>query len=205
MRYSKPPKPGHIAGYFVLWLALGVGLWVVFTRTGSRESSLLLYLFLLGAAGGIYLVLMVNRWRLCARLDAPELNVLNARPCLGEPIEFDVRVKAHRPVTVARVLAVLSCSEEARNEPRHRNALPVVIHRTETVLGENIPLTPDEPTDLAGEIVVPANGMQSFESHLCTIRWQLDVLVFVGPHLAYRETEVLGVQPMLMEEGEVDP
>ena len=207
MRYSRPPKPWHIAAYVALWAALGAALWFIFAKSGAREKSatesgLFLYLILVGVAGAIFIVLMVRRLVLRARLEPPVLNVLNARPCLGEALKFDLRLSATRRVTVGKIVAVLSCVEEARSEPRHRGVLPVVVYRTEKVLGENVEIAPGEPRDFAGEIVLPVDGMQSFNSHLCAVRWQLDALVFVGPHVAWRRTEIIGVQPMVLEEGE---
>ena len=200
--YTRPPKLAHVAGYLAIWLFLGLALWMIFLRTGSTHRDLLLYLILLAVAGGLWLAVLIYRSICRSRLELPELNVLNARPCLGEHVIFDVRLKARKPVRASKVIAVLSCSEEVRRARRHETLLPVVVYRHEEVLANNVYLKKSRPEDVPGELVVPADGMQSFQSHFCEVRWQLDVLVFVGRHLSYHEVEALSVQPVRIEAGE---
>ena len=200
--YTRPPKFVHVAGYLAVWLFLGLALWMIFVHTGSTHRDLLLYLILLAVAGGLWLAVLIYRSVCRSRLELPELNVLNARPCLGEHVIFDVRLKARKPVRAGKVIAVLSCSEEVRRARRHETILPVVVYRHEEVLANNVYLRKDRPEDVPGELIVPPAGMQSFESHFCEVRWQLDVLVFVGRHLTYHEVEALSVQPVCIEAGE---
>lgn len=201
-RKALPPKIVHVAGYLLLWVILGLGLWRVFAGAEAIDAGRMLYRNLLVLVAGIWLAILTCRFVMRSRLETPQLNVLNARPHLGEHVAFDVRLTARRPVTVGKVVAVLTCTEEVRKARRHEKILPVVVFRSESVLAEKVSLKKGEPRDVPGEIFVPADGMQSFESHLCAVRWQLDVLVFVGRHPAYHEREVLGVQPVRLETGE---
>lgn len=197
--YAPPPNFLRALGYLLVWLVLGFGLWGLFAGTGARRPDLLLYLILLGVAGALALARVIEGLILRSRLDVPKLTLLSARPCLGEHVQFHLAVEAHRPVSVSRVVAVLSMSEELREARRREKILPVVVYRQDAVLAENLRLTRGERKDLTGELVIPASGMQSFESHLCAIRWQLDLLVFVGRHLAWRGREILSVQPVRLE------
>jgi len=198
-----PPRIGVRAGLIILWLLLGLVLWwVFFARTEAIPSSIRLWLVLLVLAAAMWLTVTIARFVVRSWLTRPELNILNARPCLGETVTFDVRLHARRRVTVDRVLAVLSCTEEVRRSRRDEKVLPVVVARTESEAAEQVRLERDTPTDLACAITVPPDGMQSFESHHVAVRWQLDVLVFLGGRLAYRVTEALSVQPVRVEPGE---
>jgi hypothetical protein len=200
--YAPPPKFLKVLGYVALWLVLGLGLWRLFAGTHARRPDLLLYLILVAVAGTLWLATVINRLILRSRLAAPKLTVLSARPCLGEHVTFDLRLEARRPVLVGKVVALLSFSEEVRKAQRREKILPVVVYRKDSVLAENLRLGKGEAKHLAGELVIPADGMQSFESHLCATRWQLDLLVFVGRHLAWREREILSVQPVRLEVAE---
>ena len=200
-RKALPPKIIHVVGYLLLWLILGSGLWWVFAGTGTADPGMLLYRSLFVLAVGIWLSIWTYHFILRSRLEPPQLNVLNARPHLGEHVTFDVRLTARKPVTVKKILGVLTCTEEVRKARRHETILPVVVSRGEAVLGEKLRLKKGEPADIPGEIIIPPDGMQSFESHLCAVRWQLDVLIYVGRHLTYHERERLSVQPVLFEAG----
>ena len=195
-RYTRPPKPLHLLVFALVWLGLGAALLWVLAEAEETPLSLLLYLILHVLAGGGWLAVTVHRLVMHARLEEPELNVLNARPHLGEKVTFDVRLHAGKHVKVSRVLAVLTCSEEVRKAHRHESVLPTVVYRHEEVLGTSIELKPGEPHDIPGQFVIPPDGMQSFQSHLCEVKWRLDVLILVGRHLSYHEREELSVQPV---------
>ncbi|HUW56725.1 MAG TPA: hypothetical protein VMZ92_08825 [Planctomycetota bacterium] len=202
-RKALPPKILHVAGYLLLWLVVALGIWWTFAGAGTGDPGLVLYRSLFVMAVGVWLVILTYRFIVRSRLEPPQLNVLNARPHLGEHVTFDVRLTARKPVTVRKVVVMLTCTEEVRKARRHERILPVVVSRGRAVLAEKLRLTQGEPVDVPGEIVLPADGMQSFESHLCAVRWQLDVLIYVGRHLTYHEREVLSVQPVRLETPEV--
>jgi hypothetical protein len=130
---------------------------------------------------------------------------VNARPCLGERVRFHLALSARRRATVSRVVAVLSLREEVRKARRREKILPLVVFRSDSPLAENLRLAKGESIDLSGVLLVPPLGMQSFESHLCACRWQLDLLVFVGRQLAWHLREVLSVQPVRIDVPEKDP
>lgn len=201
-RQALPPKIIHVAAYLLLWLVVALGIWWTFAGAGTGDPGLVLYRSLFVTAVGIWLAILTYQFIVRSRLEPPQLNVLNARPHLGEHVTFDVRLTARKPVTVRKVVAVLTCTEEVRKARWHEKVLPVVVSRGRAVLGERLRLKKGEPLDLPGRIVPPVDGMQSFESHLCAVRWQLDVLVYVGRHLTYHEREALSVQPVRFEARE---
>lgn len=189
--------------FAIVWLGLGLALLSVLLTADEVHLSLLLYLLLHAVAGGGWLILLIRQLVVRSRLERPELNVLNARPHLGETVTFDVRLTAHKPVRVTRVAAVLSCSELVRKARKHEDVLPTVVCRREQTLAENVALKKNEPHDVPGEITIPSEAMQSFESHQYEVRWRLDVLVFVGAHLTWHEREELSVQPVRLAEAEI--
>ena len=201
-RTSRPPDLRTIVVFVIIWLGLGFALQQVYEATGGEASSVFLYLILVGVAGALWLILLVHRVFLRSRLTRPQLTVLNARPCLGERIRFNVRLEARRSVTVEKIVSVLSCSEVPQEAKKRASTLPVVVSRTEETVAEKVRLEKGKPFDLPGEITVPPDGMQSFESHHAAVSWRLDVLVFVGRHLTHRLTEALSVQPVRLTEGE---
>jgi hypothetical protein len=205
--YAPAPKFLHILAGILLWLVLGIALWRLFTGTGAKrpDTILLLYLILVAVAGALWLTAAVTGLILRSHLAAPVLTVVNARPCLGELVRFRLALSARRSVTVSRVVAVLSLSEEVRRARRREKILPLVVFRADSLLAENLRLEKGESRDLPGELLVPPLAMQSFESHLCACRWQLDLLVFVGRQLAWRGRETMSVQPVRIDAAEKKP
>ena len=204
-RTTRPPGLRTVLVFLVLWLGLGFALLWVYEATGREPSSVFLYIILVGVAGALWLILLVHRLFLRSRLTAPRLTVLNARPRLGEHVGFSVHLEARRPVTVEKVVAVLSAAEEVRGAGKRGRLLPVVVRRIEETLAEKLALEKRKPVDVAGEVAVPPDAMQSFESHRVAFTWRLDVLVFVGRHLTHRLTETLGVQPVRLAAKEDTP
>jgi len=205
--HAPAPKLLRILGGMLLWLILGVVLWRLFAGTVAKRHDTLLfvYLILVAVAGALWLSAAINGLVLRSRLECPVLTVVNARPCLGEHVRFRLALLARRRTTVCKVVAVLSLSEEVRKARRREKILPVVVFRADSVLAEDLRLDKGESRDLPGELLVPPDAMQSFESHLCACRWQLEVLVFVGRQLVWRERETLSVQPVRIETTEKKP
>jgi len=199
---TRPPGVrAVIAGLFV-WLALGFALQRVFVATGGTQSNVFLFLILIAVGGAIYFALLAHRVLLRARLASAALTVANARPRLGETVRFVLALRARRAVALEKAVAVLTCAEEVRGARRREKPLPLVVARIERTVAEPLALAKGESAQLVGEIAVPRDGMQSFESHHALVRWQLDVLVYTGRHLAARRSEVLSVQPIRVTPAE---
>ena len=193
---GRPLRRAQIVGLVALWAGTCALLVWMFLGGPVYETRALLFLFLLVAAAGFSLVVTLrNRW-LRSALEPPQIQLVNARPKLGETVNFNVRLQALRAVRVRRLVVVLSCVEEVRDARGRGKVLPVVVRRDEVEIATDLKTEPDEPLFLHGSVIVPSDGMQSFESHLCAVRWRLEAIVYVGARPTFRRRVDLSVQPV---------
>ena len=173
----KPVRPATriLAGYALVWLAAGSCAWFVALDRGAPGARVTLYLVLVVLAGVLWSVETLRQTMLRRRLESVEIALAGDASSAGGPVRFTVRLRARKSVTVSRVVATLSCV----TIPRDRGELPAVLHREETLLGENVHVTPDRPAELPATLPAPAETPPG-------CRLQLDAVVFIGSRPARR-------------------
>jgi hypothetical protein len=172
-------------------------VWVLVGRP-TRDMRVAPFLFLLAVGSAVALAATLRaHWQRSA-FEPPEVELVTARPRLGETVQFDVRIHAMRSARIRRVVAVLSCVEEVRDETGRAKVLPAVVHREDLELACDLTFDTPGPVFLHGRFAVPVDGMQSFESHLCAVRWRLEALVYIGLRVSFRERVELSVPPVCL-------
>jgi len=173
--------------------ALVVGLLFL----GIPDAKVFLFIVLVCVFCGIGLMMQLILYHAHSRIETPTLQVSNARPMLGERIKLEAEVEAVARVALTKVVAALSCDEEIRRARRaHEKPLVTPVRWVEATLAENLRLEPDGLHRLTCELTVPADAMQTFETHLAAVRWKAKLLVYVGPSVVRTVEEPLSVQPI---------
>lgn len=123
---------------------------------------------------------------------ALDLGVESDQAPPGGSFDIEIRAVARRPLTLARLAAVLECTRHEVEEGRRRTS---VLHRGETVLATGEVLTKGASRSFRAALAVPEGAPYSFRSMEGKIRWALHVRASVEGWDELRDELELTVAP----------